>query len=107
MYPKYLSVVLLITLMLLNKVSAQDSITIFCDTTFNPDETRVPDPFPGAYYRVLSGRGDESTYVFERIDQSGTTQLTSPFSIEESQRLLQPSVSPNGRYIVFQPLTVN
>jgi len=87
-----------------NKGQAQSNVAILCDSSFDTSVLSIPDVFPGTYYSMVSGMSDtDSPYRFERITQSGRTQIDAPLTQSQVQSLLPPLVSPNNRFMVFRP----
>jgi hypothetical protein len=96
-----MSQVLIWALVSVKHVSAQNNVTILC-----PEEqsTMFPIPFPGSYYHVTQYPLEPNeNYQFERLNQSGTSKLIFPLSREQSLKLLLPTISPDGHYMVFRP----
>jgi hypothetical protein len=77
---------------------------VLCDTDFDPSQIRLPDPFPGVYYYFeTEALQAEVGFQFKRIDQHGTTVLDGPQIPNLTQWHLPGPVSPDGRYIMFEP----
>jgi hypothetical protein len=77
---------------------------VLCDTEFDPDEIRLPDPFPGVYYYYeLEAWQAEIGFPLKRIDQHGTTALDGPLIPNLPQWNIPTHISPDGRFMVFEP----
>jgi len=101
---KRISFALIIFLLASIRVTvAQDNITVVCDSA-------TPQPWqhnlPGTYFHLIESPYDleaNSNYSFEAVSASDSRIYNVPFSPAISRDLLTPSVSPDGRYIVFRP----
>jgi hypothetical protein len=97
------STFILVLFICIRLMVAQDNITVVCGSA-------TPQPWqhnlPGTYFHLIESPYDleaNSNYSFEAISISGNQQYNIPFTSEISRDLLTPSVSPDGRYMVFRP----
>jgi hypothetical protein len=54
------------------------SLQVLCDTTDNPQQAHLPDPFPGIFYRVLFPDDTQSGYILEQVSQNGIESFPIP-----------------------------
>ncbi|HEX2907960.1 MAG TPA: hypothetical protein VHO69_13910 [Phototrophicaceae bacterium] len=82
---------------------AQHTITVICNSS---EPQTKPFSLPGTYFHLIGQplfSDPNSNYQIEAISASGSQQYTVPFPRETSLELYPPTVSPDGRYVVFRP----
>jgi PA14 domain len=83
------------------------SLQVLCDTTDNPQQAHLPDPFPGIFYRVLFPDDTQSGYILEQVSQNGIESFPIPIPSEWNGEVTPSEVSPDGRYQVIEPSELN
>lgn len=109
-FKKHLSLALILlflgSLMATSTVDAQTPFTIYCVNETNHITSNTPFSLLGTYYHLLDSPFASSpgtNYRFERLNQTENIQFSVPFSSELSSKLSSPSISPNGKFMVFRP----